>query len=93
VICDEHQDSNADQHAIAMSLHGNGARLRVFADPMQKIFKEANPYSWDGLVGSADRVDKLDYPHRWTEGCPELGKWTLIPTALMIDCSPCSCGD
>jgi hypothetical protein len=77
VICDEHQDSNADQHAIAMSLHGNGARLRVFADPMQKIFKEANPYSWDGLVGSADRVDKLDHPHRWTQGCPELGKWTL----------------
>ncbi len=77
VICDEHQDSSADQHAIAMSLHGNGARLRVFADPMQKIFKEANPYSWDGLVGSADRVDELDHPHRWTEGCPKLGRWTL----------------
>jgi DNA helicase-2/ATP-dependent DNA helicase PcrA len=77
VICDEHQDSNADQHAIAMSLHGNGARLRVFADPMQKIFKESNPYSWDDLVASADRVDELDHPHRWTSGCPELGRWTL----------------
>lgn len=77
VICDEHQDSSADQHAIAMSLHGNGARLRFFADPMQKIFKEANPYSWDGLVGSADRVEELDHPHRWAKGCPELGKWTL----------------
>jgi DNA helicase-2/ATP-dependent DNA helicase PcrA len=77
VICDEHQDSSADQHAIAMSLHGNGARLRVFADPMQKIFKEANPYSWDALVGDADRVEELDHPHRWTEGCPELGTWTL----------------
>jgi hypothetical protein len=77
VICDEHQDSNADQHAIAMSLHGNGARIRLFADPMQKIFKESNPYSWDDLVGSADRVDELDHPHRWTAGCSELGKWTL----------------
>ena len=77
IICDEHQDSSADQHAIAMSLHGNGARLRVFADPMQKIFKEANPYSWDGLIEAADRVEELDHPHRWAEGCPELGKWTL----------------
>jgi DNA helicase-2/ATP-dependent DNA helicase PcrA len=77
VICDEHQDSNADQHAIAMALHGNGARLRVFADPMQKIFKEANPYSWDGFIGSADRVEELDHPHRWAEGCQELGKWVL----------------
>ncbi|OKO80576.1 ATP-binding domain-containing protein [Bradyrhizobium sp. AS23.2] len=77
VICDEHQDSSADQHAITMSMYVNGARVRVFADPMQKIFKEANSYSWDSLVGAADRVDELDYPHRWTEGCPQLGKWTL----------------
>ncbi len=44
---------------------------------MQKIFKEANPYLWDGLVGSADKVEELDHPHRWARGCPELGKWTL----------------
>ena len=60
-----------------MSLPCNGARLLFFADPMQKIFKEANPYSWDGLVGSADRVQELDHPHRWAKGCPKLGKWTL----------------
>jgi len=77
VICDEHQDSNADQHAMAMSLYDNGARLRVFADPMQKIFREANPYSWNGLVGSAHRVDELDHPHRWMAGCLELGKWDV----------------
>jgi superfamily I DNA/RNA helicase len=77
VICDEHQDSNADQHAMAMSLYDNGARLRVFADPMQKIFREANPFSWNGLVGSSHRVDELDHPHRWMAGCLELGKWTL----------------
>ncbi|WP_128926453.1 ATP-binding domain-containing protein [Bradyrhizobium guangxiense] len=77
VICDEHQDSSADQHAIAMALHSNGSRVRVFADPMQKIFKEANPYSWVDLVGAADRIEELDHPHRWANGCPELGKWTL----------------
>lgn len=77
VICDEHQDSSADQHAIAMSLHSNGARMRVFADPLQKIFREANPYSWGDLVEGADRVETLDHPHRWTTGCPELGRWTL----------------
>jgi hypothetical protein len=77
VICDEHQDSSGDQHAIAMSLHGGGANLRLFADPMQKIFKEANPYSWDELVRSAGVVEQLDYPHRWTKGSPSLGQWTL----------------
>ncbi|MEY9363873.1 hypothetical protein ABH994_006594 [Bradyrhizobium yuanmingense] len=77
IVCDEHQDSSADQHAIAMSLHGNGARMRVFADPLQKIFREANPYSWKDLLESADRFEELDYPHRWSRGCPELGKWTL----------------
>ncbi|WP_316199165.1 ATP-dependent helicase [Bradyrhizobium sp. SZCCHNS2002] len=77
IICDEHQDSSADQHAVAMSLHRGGGRLRIFADPVQKIFKEANPYSWDSLLESADSVEELDYPHRWTKGCPKLGKWTL----------------
>jgi hypothetical protein len=76
VICDEHQDSSADQHAIAMSLYDNGARLLIFADPMQKIFKETNPYSWEGLVGSAERFEQLDYPHRWVRDSA-LGKWTL----------------
>jgi hypothetical protein len=77
VICDEHQDSSGDQHSIAMSLHGGGASLRFFADPMQKIFKEATPYSWEELVRSAGAVEQLDYPHRWAKGCPLLGQWTL----------------
>lgn len=77
IICDEHQDSSVAQHAVAMSLHGGGGRLRIFADPMQSIFKEANSYSWNSLLQSADSVQDLDYPHRWSKGCPELGKWTL----------------
>ena len=40
VICDEHQDSSGDQHAIAWRSMDEGARLRVFADPMQKIFQD-----------------------------------------------------
>ena len=40
VICDEHQDSSGDQHSVIMALSEQGAKLRVFADPMQKIFKD-----------------------------------------------------
>jgi len=40
VICDEHQDSNGDQHAVIMSLLSQGAKVRIFADPMQKIFRD-----------------------------------------------------
>ena len=36
VICDEHQDSSGDQHAVVMALLSQGARVRVFADPMHK---------------------------------------------------------
>jgi DNA helicase-2/ATP-dependent DNA helicase PcrA len=83
VICDEHQDSSGDQHAVAMALHGHGALLRLFADPMQKIFREETlpggfaPYSWDDLHSKADITDALDHPHRWNNGCPLLGKWTM----------------
>src|SRR3954447_23428160 len=83
VICDEHQDSSGDQHSLVMLLHEQGSRLRLFADPMQKIFKEkrlpgANvAYSWDDLANLAGVSEALDVPHRWTSGCPRLGKWTL----------------
>ena len=38
VICDEHQDSSGDQHAVARTLLDRGAKLRIFGDPMQNIF-------------------------------------------------------
>ena len=83
VICDEHQDCSGDQHAIGMALLSQGARLRIFADPMQRIYKEkALPGSspacdWTMLTQQAQPFEQLDTPHRWTAGCPDLGKWTL----------------
>jgi len=81
-ILDEHQDSSGDQHSLAMALLDQGARVRIFADPMQEIFRESkidgacDPYDWEELKGKA-RFEELDTPHRWTKGCPHLGQWTL----------------
>ncbi|MGH9933020.1 MAG: ATP-binding domain-containing protein, partial [Pyrinomonadaceae bacterium] len=83
VICDEHQDSSGDQHAIVMALLSQGAKVRVFADPMQKIFKDktfvgSSPAcDWAELSGKAQAFEQLDTPHRWVSGCPLLGRWTL----------------
>jgi DNA helicase-2/ATP-dependent DNA helicase PcrA len=89
VICDEHQDSSGDQHAIAMALLDQGATLRIFADPMQEIFKDDDvegacaPYDWGELTGKAQRYETLDVPHRWKNGCPLLGEWTLKVRAAL----------
>ncbi len=84
VLCDEHQDSSGDQHTIVMALAGQGSRVRIFADPMQRIFldkpvKGAVPrYDWNALKGAAAAFERLDFPHRWNRGgCPDLGAWTL----------------
>jgi UvrD-like helicase C-terminal domain/AAA domain len=89
VICDEHQDSSGDQHALAMSLHEQGARMRIFADPMQKIFRDdvpcgaSQPCEWDQLLAQAHVTAELDHPHRWDCGCPQLGAWTLKARAAL----------
>jgi hypothetical protein len=83
VICDEHQDSSGDQHAVVMAMLTQGARLRLFADPMQKIFKDtllpgSSPaFNWAAITQQADAFEQLDTPHRWTDGCMQLGQWTL----------------
>ena len=83
VICDEHQDSSGDQHASVMALYEQGARLRVFSDPVQRIFRTKPldgsdlPCDWDALRKSAHACEELDYPHRWDNGCTQLGRWTL----------------
>lgn len=83
VICDEHQDCSGDQHAICMALQREGARLRVFADPMQRIYKDATltggrpPVDWEAFARNAGAFESLDTPHRWRHGCAELGAWTL----------------
>jgi DNA helicase-2/ATP-dependent DNA helicase PcrA len=89
VICDEHQDSSADQHAIVMSLLAQGARVRIFADPMQTIFRDkgagsiARTWDWETLKSQAQSFAELDLPHRWSKGCSELGAWTLTARATL----------
>jgi hypothetical protein len=91
VICDEHQDSSGDQHSVLMALHDQGARLRVFADPMQRIFPAKTlagscpPCDWTELTNSAQAYEQLDVPHRWTDGCPDLGRWTLAARKSLRD--------
>ncbi len=83
IICDEHQDSTLDQHAVVMSLFRAGAMLRIFGDPWQRIFgsrgdaaARADRARWEGLKAQG-AFASLDYPHRWDTGCPELGRWVL----------------
>jgi hypothetical protein len=91
VICDEHQDSSGDQHAVVMALAQQGARLRVFADPMQKIFSDkavagsAPACDWDALKDQAHACEELDFPHRWNDGCAALGAWTLAARKTLKD--------
>lgn len=83
VVCDEHQDSSGERHAIAMALHASGSRLRIFADPMQAIFRPREyvggrpPLDWATLTRDADRYEQLDTPHRWNDASPDLGRWVL----------------
>ena len=39
VIGDEHQDASGHQNTIMLRIHEAGAKLRVFGDPMQQIFR------------------------------------------------------
>jgi len=83
VICDEHQDCSGEQHSIVMTLLSKGARLRVFGDPVQKIFKERTrvsaclPCDWGALSRQAQAFEHLDFPHHWSDGCRDLGQWIL----------------
>jgi hypothetical protein len=89
VICDEHQDSSGDQHAVAIALLDRGAKLRIFGDPMQNIFRESTfagrhaPCDWKALTDNAHAFEQLDTPHRWRSGCPTLGEWTLQARATL----------
>lgn len=91
IVCDEHQDTNPDQHAIVMALHRAGALVRVFADPMQQIFNgtqaeaAAAEQRWTDLKIAADRFEELDQPHRWANTQPSLGAWILAARATLRD--------
>jgi hypothetical protein len=95
VICDEHQDSSGEQHSIVMALRTQGARLRIFGDPMQTIFEKkarvgsCPPCDWDALTRhEAAAFEKLDFPHRWASTCPALGEWTLAARAALKSGAP-----
>jgi hypothetical protein len=84
VICDEHQDAGPNQNALAMAYHAAGSRLRVFGDPMQRIYRSKQKDDalkecqlWDELQKKADVFDKLDEPHRWLPESAALGQWLL----------------
>lgn len=83
IICDEHQDSSADQHAVVMAMHSAGSMLRIFGDPLQRIYGAKSPRDarlgqarWDEMKAAAT-CDILDYPHRWKDGCQALGEWVI----------------
>ena len=94
LIGDEHQDSSADQHAIMMAFLNSGARLRVFGDPMQRIYGgkaqaaiNADRSRWDALK-RAGAYAELENPHRWKDGSPELGQWILDARHALKDGCP-----
>lgn len=90
VIFDEHQDASADQHALALACHAGGMSVRVFGDPMQRIYGsrkkqdiEADDQRWSGLKQLANAVEELDDPHRWSPGADHLGRWILAARAAL----------
>jgi hypothetical protein len=89
IICDEHQDSSVDQHSVVMALRGGGAMLRIFGDPLQRIYGAKTDKAaridrerWEALKREAV-YGKLDAPHRWKDGCLALGEWILAARACL----------
>ncbi len=85
VICDEHQDASPEQHGIIEALRRAGATVRVFFDPMQRIYgvgatsaqNQADDERLAALQAAADVSESLDVPHRWRGGGEDLGAWIL----------------
>jgi UvrD/REP helicase N-terminal domain/UvrD-like helicase C-terminal domain len=83
IIGDEHQDSNSDQDSIMMAIHKTGSNLRVFGDPMQRIYRDDTQTAsatdntrWEEMK-STGRYVELENPHRWRDGHEDLGRWIL----------------
>jgi len=94
ILCDEHQDSNPYQNGIIKALQNAGSMVRIFGDPMQEIYgkgktqRTARKDQWNELLESAGASEKLDHPHRWDKGCPELGNWILEARELLSKGQP-----
>lgn len=83
IVCDEHQDSSVDQHSVVMALLSAGSAIRIFGDPMQRIYGAKSDKAaredrsrWDELK-ALGASEKLITPHRWESGCPHLGRWVV----------------
>lgn len=84
IICDEHQDCTLDQHRVVMAIHRAGAALRIFGDPLQRIYGGTSQNAvqtdwarWTELK-DAGRSGALTTPHRWrTAGVGALGDWIM----------------
>ncbi|MEW8030275.1 MAG: ATP-dependent helicase [Candidatus Thiodiazotropha sp.] len=94
VIGDEHQDSSPHQDAVMMSLNRAGSRLRIFGDPMQRIYggsnraaADADRQRWEDMK-TAGAYMELEYPHRWRDGSPALGQWILHARQTLRDGNP-----
>lgn len=92
IICDEHQDATAAQDRIILALHKAGAKFRIFADPMQRIFggRKATAIAaeikrWTDLKEEAEAFEELDTPHRWGNTNPALGEWILAARSTLRD--------
>ena len=94
IICDEHQDSSLDQHNVVFSLYESGAKLRIFGDPMQRIFGNSSDEAiaidrkrWEQLKKQG-AYGQLETPHRWRYGSSELGYWVLEARKLLLNRKP-----
>jgi hypothetical protein len=94
VVCDEHQDCTEDQHSILVALHAAGARMRVFGDPLQRLYTgkteaaaKKDAQRWDGLKARG-KFAELEKPHRWADGSPELGEWILEARRALLAGKP-----
>ena len=94
IICDEHQDCDLDKDAIVMALHAGGAVVRIFGDPLQRIYgsptnkgMRVDRQRWNALkrLGASD---ELKTPHRWKDGCPALGEWIMAARECLEEDRP-----
>jgi Superfamily I DNA and RNA helicases len=78
IVCDEHQDSSVDQHSVVMSLLSAGATVRIFGDPMQRLYggrsdkaAREDRVRWDALKAHGAERNCL----RLTVGKPAVPYW------------------
>lgn len=94
IVGDEHQDSSPDQDSIMMAIHQAESKLRVFGDPMQRIYGggtqaaiTADSARWEEMK-STGAYGVLDKPHRWRDGHEDLGQWILQARESLRDGNP-----